>query len=107
MSELNDSAELHLYSSAVLYVLSAISLPHGYVEVILGNFVRGIKSSEVSPVFAVAEYLISLPVYSPGVSDSKPYPHLSYSSTAISCQYPLKEFRKLWMSYWIVLRTRI
>ncbi|KAF8807254.1 hypothetical protein BYT27DRAFT_7189352 [Phlegmacium glaucopus] len=45
MSELNDSSELQSYSSAVLYILSAVSPPTEYVEAILDNFVVGIKSS--------------------------------------------------------------
>ncbi|KAJ7293229.1 hypothetical protein C8J57DRAFT_19449 [Mycena rebaudengoi] len=45
MSELNDSSDLQVYSGAVLYVLSAISLPDVYVHEILGNFVTAIKSS--------------------------------------------------------------
>jgi proteasome activator subunit 4 len=47
MSELNDSSELQTYSSAVLYILSAVTPPTEYVEAILHNFVVGIKSSAV------------------------------------------------------------
>ncbi|KAF9452549.1 hypothetical protein P691DRAFT_696832 [Macrolepiota fuliginosa MF-IS2] len=45
MSELNDSSDLHTYSTAVLYILSAISPPIEYVEAILSNFVSAIKST--------------------------------------------------------------
>ncbi|KAH9487094.1 Proteasome activator complex subunit 4 [Psilocybe cubensis] len=45
MSELNDSSDLQAYSSAVLYVLSAVTLPVEYIETILDNFVTAIKSS--------------------------------------------------------------
>jgi len=45
MSELNDSSELQIYASAVLYVLSAVTPPHEYVEDILNHFVNAIKSS--------------------------------------------------------------
>jgi len=45
MSELNDNSELQSYSSAVLYILSAVTPPTGYVEAILDNFILGIKSS--------------------------------------------------------------
>jgi len=45
MSELNDNSELQSYSSAVLYILSAVTPPTEYVEVILDNFILGIKSS--------------------------------------------------------------
>ena len=47
MSELNDSSELQTYSSAVLYVLSAINPAPEFVDVILQNFVVAIKSSSV------------------------------------------------------------
>jgi proteasome activator subunit 4 len=47
MSELNDSAELQLYSSAVLYVLSAVAPPPEYTGIILEHFVNAIKSAEV------------------------------------------------------------
>jgi len=46
MSELNDSPELQKYSSAVLYVLSAVTPPPVYIEVILESFVSAIKSSK-------------------------------------------------------------
>jgi proteasome activator subunit 4 len=46
MSELNDSSDLQTYSSAVLYVLSAISPPQQYIEVILDKFLDSIKSSD-------------------------------------------------------------
>ncbi|KAJ6574754.1 hypothetical protein B0H19DRAFT_932973 [Mycena capillaripes] len=45
MSELNDSSDLQVYSSAVLYVLSAVAVPDVYVQDILENFVSAIKSS--------------------------------------------------------------
>ncbi|KAH9922007.1 ARM repeat-containing protein [Epithele typhae] len=45
MSELNDSSELQTYSSAVLYVLSAVTPPPEYVGVIADNFINAIKSS--------------------------------------------------------------
>ena len=45
MSELNDSSELQTYSSAELYVLSAVTPPPEYVEVIADNFINAIKSS--------------------------------------------------------------
>ncbi|KAF7320019.1 hypothetical protein MKEN_00785900 [Mycena kentingensis (nom. inval.)] len=45
MSELNDSSDLQIYSSAVLYVLSAVAVPEVYVSSILENFVNAIKSS--------------------------------------------------------------
>lgn len=45
MSELNDSSELQKYSSAVLYVLSAVSPPTDYIVVIMNNFIDLIKSS--------------------------------------------------------------
>jgi hypothetical protein len=47
MSELNDSSDLHTYSTAVLYILSAVSPPIEYVEAILSHFVTTIKSTTV------------------------------------------------------------
>lgn len=47
MSELKDSSELQAYSSAVLYILSAVYPPIEYVALILDNFVLAIKSSTV------------------------------------------------------------
>ncbi|KAJ7456643.1 hypothetical protein FB451DRAFT_1276697 [Mycena latifolia] len=46
MSELNDSSDLQIYSSAVLYVLSAVAVPDVYVQEILDNYVSAIKSSD-------------------------------------------------------------
>ncbi|KAG6820769.1 hypothetical protein H0H93_012033 [Arthromyces matolae] len=46
MSELNDNAELQMYSAAVLYVLSAVSPPPEYIPAILSNFALAIKSSQ-------------------------------------------------------------
>jgi proteasome activator subunit 4 len=51
MSELNDNSELQSYSSAVLYILSAVTPPTEYVEAILDNFILGIKSSTVKTFF--------------------------------------------------------
>ncbi|KAL6304169.1 ARM repeat-containing protein [Sparassis latifolia] len=45
MSELNDNSELQTYSSAVLYVLSAVTPPPEYVDVIAENFMNAIKST--------------------------------------------------------------
>ncbi len=47
MSELNDSAELQKYSSAVLYVLSAVTPQSGYMDVIVDHFLESIKGSAV------------------------------------------------------------
>lgn len=49
MSELQDSSELALYSSAVLYVLSAVTPPPEYTGLILDHFVDAIKSATVCP----------------------------------------------------------
>lgn len=48
MSELNDNSELQKYSSAVLYILSAVDPPEEYIGVIASNFLQAIKSSTVS-----------------------------------------------------------
>lgn len=52
MSELNDSSELQLYSSAVLYVVSAVQCPAEYIAVILDNYVSAVKTSGVSLRFS-------------------------------------------------------
>ncbi|KAJ3576133.1 hypothetical protein NP233_g629 [Leucocoprinus birnbaumii] len=51
MSELNDSSDLHTYSTAVLYILSAVSPPIEYVEAILSHFVTAIKSTNSWQIF--------------------------------------------------------
>ena len=48
MTELNDDPELQMYSSAVLYVLSAITPPKEFVEQIADGFISTIISSSVS-----------------------------------------------------------
>jgi len=48
MSELNDSSELQTYSSAVLYVVSAVTPPAEDIEMILNHFMDAIKSSTVT-----------------------------------------------------------
>ncbi|KAF8078288.1 hypothetical protein FPV67DRAFT_1663041 [Lyophyllum atratum] len=70
MSELNDSSDLQMYSSAVLYVLSAVSPPLEYVAAILNNFASAIKSSQ--------SWRIRLHAL----------PHWLSFSIAICCQYP-------------------
>ncbi|KAH9947705.1 ARM repeat-containing protein [Amylocystis lapponica] len=45
MSDLNDSSELQRYSSAVLYVLSAVAPPREFVGVIMDIFISAIKST--------------------------------------------------------------
>ncbi|TFY56124.1 hypothetical protein EVJ58_g7830 [Rhodofomes roseus] len=45
MSELNDNSELQKYSSAVLYVLSAVDPPEEYAGAIAESFLEAIKSS--------------------------------------------------------------
>jgi proteasome activator subunit 4 len=47
MSELNDNTDLRTYSTAVLYVLSAVNPPPDYLKVIITRFVDVIKSSTV------------------------------------------------------------
>ena len=63
MSELNDSSDLQKYSTAVLYVLSAVDSTPDYVHVIADHFLNAIKSSDVSkPRYekspSVADYTI-------------------------------------------------
>jgi proteasome activator subunit 4 len=53
MSELNDSSDLHTYSTAVLYIISAVSPPVEYVDAILSHFVTAIKSTTVSNLLRI------------------------------------------------------
>jgi hypothetical protein len=48
MTELSDNPELQMYTSAVLYVLSAVNPPKEYIVSILDTFILAIKSSQVS-----------------------------------------------------------
>lgn len=50
MSELKDSTDLQIYSTGVLYLLSAATPPVEHIAAIVENFVSAIKSSEVSVV---------------------------------------------------------
>jgi proteasome activator subunit 4 len=50
MSELKDSSELEMYSTAGMYVVSAVTPPVACVAEILEKFVSAIKSSDVSLV---------------------------------------------------------
>ena len=63
MSELNDSSELQKYSSAVLYVLSAVNAPPDYVEIIAGHFLSAIKSSDVSEVASACRFPLTMLVF--------------------------------------------
>jgi len=45
MSELQDSSEIQMYSSGVLYILSAITPPPEYVEPFTETFIEAVKSS--------------------------------------------------------------
>lgn len=75
MSELNDNSTLQSYSSAVLYILSAVTLPTEYVEAILDNFVLSIKSSVVKPflVLTTSPVLTHPRYFSHGVYVCVPY----------------------------------
>ena len=74
MSELNDNSELQSYSSAVLYVLSAVTPPTEYVEAILDNFILGIKSSTVKPFLVLTSPVLTYPCHhSHGVYVCMPY----------------------------------
>ena len=74
MSELNDNSELQSYSSAVLYILSAVTPPTEYVEAILENFIVCTKSSTVKPFLVLTSPVLTYPFYSSrGVYGSIPY----------------------------------
>src|SRR6266545_3833076 len=47
MSELNDNSDLQAYSSAILYILSAVTTPAEDIVIILSHFTDAIKSSTV------------------------------------------------------------
>lgn len=47
MTELNDNRELMMYSSGVLFILSAVTPPHEYVEPIVNQCISTIKDSSV------------------------------------------------------------
>ena len=47
MTELSDNPELQMYTSAVLYVLSAVRPPKEYIELVLENFISAITLSSV------------------------------------------------------------
>lgn len=66
MSELNDSSELQKYSSAVLYVLSAVNPPPGYVEQVTRHFLDAISSSDVRSCFISVHNITLNTLDSPG-----------------------------------------
>ncbi|KAJ3798132.1 hypothetical protein GGU11DRAFT_782291 [Lentinula aff. detonsa] len=76
MSELNDSSELQTYSTAVLYVLSAVTPVREHIEIVLGHFVTAVKSStswrirhHALPALIVFFYRNLLYIPSEGVSN--------------------------------------
>ena len=73
MSELNDSPELQTYSSAVLYVLSAITPAPEFVGDILQIFVKAIKLSKVMIIDIMLHHIFNSRANSPGASASAPY----------------------------------
>lgn len=47
MSELSDNVELQTYSSAVLYLLSAVTVPKEYLDLVARGMMTAIRSSTV------------------------------------------------------------
>lgn len=47
MTDLNDHPELQMYSSAALYVLSAVTPPNEYVEIVADSLIATLKASQV------------------------------------------------------------
>ena len=47
MTELSDNRELTMYSSGVLFILSAVAPPQEYVDMIAERFLSTIKESHV------------------------------------------------------------
>lgn len=96
MSELNDSSDLHTYSTAVLYVLSAVSPPIEYVEAILSNFVSAIKSTTVGvyaflsdPGLMTSHSLLVLAYPTPSTADAGgvflPEPSVHLTRRSVQC----------------------
>ena len=83
MSELNDNSELQKYSSAVLYVLSAVDPPEEYVGVIADSFLQAIKLSTVSshPSYHFSNHSHFI---SPGAFVSRHFPRCSSSTIGTS-----------------------
>lgn len=98
MSELNDNSELQKYSSAVLYVLSAVDLAPEFVNVILQSFVVAIKSSRVR-LWLDPLWFRFLHVYSRGAFVFMRFPRWSYFSIATSWLSHQMASRRLWMFY--------
>ena len=76
MSELQDSSEIQTYSSAVLYILSAITPPPEFVEPFTETFIEAVKSSPVCyriPMFLGSLLIRSLVLAYPPQSDSGPF----------------------------------
>jgi len=83
MSELNDSSELQTYSSAVLLVLSAITPPTEYIDIIADYFITAIRSTSVRHLVLIpCDSLLNL-THSLGASGSTPCRRWWYSTTAI------------------------
>lgn len=59
MEELNDNTELLLYSSATLYLLSGVTPPREYIELVADQFITTIKTTSVSrfTVFHLFDYV--------------------------------------------------
>ena len=51
ITELSDNPELQMYTSAVLYVLSAVNPPREYIGFVLNTFITAIKSSSVGTTY--------------------------------------------------------
>jgi hypothetical protein len=93
MSELNDSPDLQIYSSAVLYIISAVTTPLDFVDVIIENFADAIKSSAVSLTRMLGPPFHKFLESSHGASADMLYLHSSYFSTAISQPFVQAGFR--------------
>ena len=48
MLELYDNVDLPVYSSAILYMISTVTPPHEYVDLVAETFINTIQSSSVS-----------------------------------------------------------
>lgn len=56
MTELNDDHELQMYSSAALYILSAVTPPREYVEIVADSLIATLRVSQVSRTWINHKY---------------------------------------------------
>lgn len=65
MEELNDNTELLLYSSATLYLLSGVTPPREYIELVADQFITTIKTTSVGRFTVFHLFLIMIAMADP------------------------------------------